>query len=68
MKLGFQHRYRLLPERFYAPVKPTPVPDPRLVALNLPLAENLGLNPSTFEPHAAALLSGNELAEDSEAQ
>lgn len=66
MKLGFQHSYRTLPERFYAPVKPTPAPDPRLVTLNLPLAQSLGLDPGTLEPQAAALLSGNELAEDAE--
>lgn len=66
MKLGFQHTYHSLPERFHALVKPTPAPDPRLVVLNRPLAQSLGLDPDALEPHAAGLFSGNELAEDSQ--
>ena len=64
MRFGFQHTYSALPSRFYAPVAPTPVPDPRLVALNIPLVRELGLDPEAIEPAAAALFSGNRLPED----
>lgn len=64
MRFGFQHTYRSLPARFYAQVPPTPVADPRLVVLNNPLAEHLGLDLPELEPAAAALFSGNQLPED----
>lgn len=64
MRLGFQHTYSALPSRFYAPIHPTPVADPRLVVFNTPLARELGLDPEAIEPHAAALFSGNQLPED----
>ena len=66
MRLGLQHSYAALPERFFARVAPTPVPDPRLVVLNTTLAQELGLDPDTLETEAAALLSGNLLPEDSD--
>jgi serine/tyrosine/threonine adenylyltransferase len=64
MRFGFQHSYASLPSRFYARVDPTPVADPRLVVLNMPLAGDLGLQPEVIEPAAAAALSGNQLPED----
>jgi len=64
MRLGFQHSYSGLPDRFYVRVNPTPVPNPRLVVFNARLACELGLDPSLIEPQAAAALSGNELPED----
>jgi serine/tyrosine/threonine adenylyltransferase len=64
MRFGFQHTYSALPSRFYAPIHPTPVADPRLVVFNTPLARELGLDPEAVEPHAAALFSGNQLPED----
>jgi uncharacterized protein YdiU (UPF0061 family) len=64
MRLGFQHTYSALPSRFYAPIHPTPVADPRLVVFNTPLARELGLDPEAIEPEAAALFSGNQLPED----
>src|SRR5689334_23323631 len=64
MRFGFQHTYSALPSRFYAPVTPTPVADPRLVAFNTPLARELGLDPEAIEPNAAAFFSGNRLPED----
>jgi uncharacterized protein YdiU (UPF0061 family) len=66
MRFGFQHSYAALPGRFYARVAPTPVTDPRLLVLNRPLAEDLGLEPNALEPEAAALFSGNELPEDAD--
>ena len=64
MRLGFEHTYGALPSRFYAPVAPTPVPDPRLVVFNAVLATDLGLDASAIEPAAAAIFSGNQLPED----
>ncbi|HSN71003.1 MAG TPA: YdiU family protein [Steroidobacteraceae bacterium] len=65
MRLGFEHSYAALPERFYARVTPAPVADPRLVVFNRELAAELGLDPERLQSEAAALFSGNQLAEDS---
>jgi uncharacterized protein YdiU (UPF0061 family) len=66
MRFGFQHSYSALPSRFYARVAPTPVADPRLLVLNRPLAEDLGLEANALGPDAAALFSGNQLPEDAD--
>jgi uncharacterized protein YdiU (UPF0061 family) len=66
MRLGLQHSYAALPDRFFARVAPTPVADPKLVALNSGLALELGLDPRLLEPEAAAMLSGNRIPEDAE--
>jgi uncharacterized protein YdiU (UPF0061 family) len=66
MRLGFEHSYAALPPRFLERVRPTAVTQPGLVVLNAPLAAQLGLDPDTLEPRAAALFSGNELPEDAE--
>jgi uncharacterized protein YdiU (UPF0061 family) len=66
MRFDFQHSYAALPARFYARVAPTPVPDPRLVVFNRPLAEDLGLVPKALELDAAAVFSGNQLPEDAD--
>jgi len=65
MKLGFEHTYATLPARFYARVEPAKVTDPQVVVFNRPLAGELGLDPEIDNGTAAALFSGNELAEDS---
>jgi uncharacterized protein YdiU (UPF0061 family) len=54
----FDNSYVQLPERFFARVMPTKVAAPRLISLNRPLAEQLGLDADRLD---AALLSGNEL-------
>ena len=41
-RLPFDHSYARLPERFFAYVKPTPVPGPRVVRKNVGLARKLG--------------------------
>ena len=66
MRFGFQHTYSDLPSRFYARLAPTAVAEPRLLVLNRPLAEDLGLEPNALEPEAAALFSGNQLPEDAD--
>ena len=54
------HSYARLPARFFAPVSPTPVASPRLVLLNRPLAEQLGLDPDTLAKNAE-WFAGNAL-------
>jgi serine/tyrosine/threonine adenylyltransferase len=66
MRLGFEHTYGALPDRFHVRLPPTPVADPRLVVFNAPLARELGLDAEAVEPRAAVLLSGNELPEDAD--
>ena len=56
----FTLRYAHLPARFYESFKPVPVPDPRLVAFNKPLAEALGFDLVNFDAEEAAVwFSGN---------
>ena len=60
--LPFDNSYARLPETFYARVQPTPVRAPRLIRLNRPLAEQLGLDPAFFEtPEGVATLAGNHV-------
>jgi serine/tyrosine/threonine adenylyltransferase len=65
MPIGFEHSYASLPSSFFVRVPPTTVADPKLVIFNRPLAEQLGLDAAAIEPRAAALFSGNEVADDS---
>ncbi|MBL8669486.1 MAG: YdiU family protein [Alphaproteobacteria bacterium] len=66
IQFGFNNSYRRLPDRFHARLPPEPVADPRLVALNRPLAEVLGLDVEAIELNAAMLFSGNALPTDAE--
>lgn len=66
MRLGFQHSYSTLPNRFFARVHPTPVANPQLVAFNTALAEDLGLEARVLESEAAVTLSGNRLPDDAD--
>src|SRR5262249_23315970 len=45
----FDNSYARLPQRFYARLPPTPVRSPRMVKLNHPLAEELGLEAKQLE-------------------
>lgn len=57
-----EHSYAQLPALFHVAVAPTPVAGPRLVVLNRPLAESLGLAADTLkEDDAAAVFGGNRL-------
>ncbi|GGK26969.1 UPF0061 protein [Caldalkalibacillus thermarum] len=63
----FDNSYARLPKSFYSFVKPTPVPAPRLIILNDPLAVQLGLKPDvlrTFDH--VAMLAGNKVPEGSQ--
>ncbi len=57
----FDNSYALLPQRFYARLNPTPAPSPRMVKLNYPLAEELGLDAQRLDSEmGAAFFSGNQ--------
>ena len=67
LRFGFDTSYLRLPERFYGRVKPTPVPAPRLVKLNVALARTLGLDADALNGAAgAAIFSGNLLPADAD--
>jgi uncharacterized protein YdiU (UPF0061 family) len=60
MRIPFDNTYARLPERFYERLKPTPVAAPRLVRVNVGLAELLGIDPDELAT-GAAVLAGNEV-------
>jgi len=67
LRIPFANSYARLPENFYARVAPTPVTTPRLVKLNLQLADLLGLDAEALaSPEGVAVLAGNRVAEGSE--
>ena len=54
--------YAALPPRFYARTQPTPVAAPKLIALNRPLADALGLDVAWLAgPQGLAMLAGNQM-------
>ncbi|WP_322517328.1 YdiU family protein [Rhodopseudomonas palustris] len=58
----FDNSYAALPETFFARVAPTPVAAPRLIRLNRPLAQQLGLDPDRLDtPEGAEILAGTRL-------
>ncbi len=64
---AFTLRYARLPEHFYLRFDPLPVPEPRLVAFNKPLAEELGFELAAFdERQAAEWFAGNAVPEGAE--
>jgi uncharacterized protein YdiU (UPF0061 family) len=67
VRFGFENTYARLPERFYAPVNPTPVTAPSLIKVNVELALSLGLDPDALAgPQGVEILAGNRVAEGSE--
>jgi serine/tyrosine/threonine adenylyltransferase len=63
----FENTYARLPERFYARVSPTRVRDPRIVKVNLALAEALGADGAALQcPRGAEVLAGNAIPEGAE--
>src|ERR1035437_9560444 len=67
VRFGFENTYARLPERFYAPVNPTPVTAPSLVKVNVELALSRGLDPDALAgPQGVEILAGNRVAEGSE--
>ncbi|MDR3535412.1 MAG: YdiU family protein [Acetobacteraceae bacterium] len=64
LRCPFDNSYARLPDRFYARRDPTPVAEPRLVRLNVALAERLGLDPAALaSPEGIAILAGNRVPE-----
>ncbi len=64
---ALDNSYAQLPEQFYAKLAPTPVAEPRLLRLNLPLAEHLGLDPEALaRPEGVETLAGNRVPEGAE--
>lgn len=62
--LKFINQYAKLPKVFYSEVKPTPVAQPSLIALNRDLAEELNLDADALaSAEGVALLAGNALPE-----
>ena len=57
--ISFDNSYARLPDIFFAPVDPTPVEAPRLIAFNRALADELGLYADMLERHGAGYFSGN---------
>ncbi len=57
--IPFDNSYARLPDAFFAPVDPTPVEAPQLIAFNRALAEELGLDAERLERHGAGYFSGN---------
>ncbi len=60
--IAFDNSYARLPDRFFARLDPTPVPQPRLVRVNGALARQLGIDPQQLtEPEGVAILAGNRV-------
>jgi uncharacterized protein YdiU (UPF0061 family) len=67
MQFPFDNSYARLPERFFARVSPTPVVAPRLIAVNRPLALDLGLDPDQLSTEeGVAVLAGNRVPDTAE--
>jgi len=56
---NFDHSYARLPQALFARIEPTPVREPKMVVLNRPLAEFLGLNADALND--PAIFAGNTL-------
>jgi len=61
-QIRFDNSYARLPDRFFARQEPVPVAKPRLIAVNAPLAQRLGLDAAALAADPA-LLTGNRIAE-----
>ena len=63
----FDNSYARLPEYFYAPLRPVPVPAPQVAMLNYALAESLGLDIRAVSANEIALLfAGNALPDEAQ--
>ena len=64
---NFENTYLQLPKVFYTKLLPEPVPKPKMVILNEPLAKDMGLDFSGLNTEEQArLFAGNDMPEESE--
>jgi uncharacterized protein YdiU (UPF0061 family) len=64
MTLAFDNTYARLPDRFFVRMAPVPVAQPRLLKLNVALAETLGLDLDALQsPEGLDMLAGNGVPE-----
>ena len=62
LQIPFSNTYARLPEHFFARTNPIPVAAPQLIKLNIPLAEQLNLDPTALaSPDGVAFLAGNHI-------
>ena len=67
VSFAFDNTFARLPEHFYARLDPTPVASPRLVKVNVELAQELGLDADALmSEDGVAILSGNRVAHGAE--
>jgi uncharacterized protein YdiU (UPF0061 family) len=67
MNISFDNTYAQLPERFFARQQPAPVPEPKLVRLNVELAARLSLDIDWLtSEEGVAMLAGNAMPEGTE--
>jgi uncharacterized protein YdiU (UPF0061 family) len=67
LKIPFDNTYARLPERFFARVNPTRVPEPKLIRANVALAKKLGIDVEWLQsPEGTSIFAGNAVAEGSE--
>jgi len=63
----FDNSYARLPQRFFARIAPTPVREPRRIHINVPLALQLGLDPTALErEEGVQIFAGNQMPETAE--
>lgn len=60
LHIPFDNSYAALPDTFYARVKPEPVKAPSLIAINEPLARDLGID-GLDDANLAAIFAGNAI-------
>src|SRR6056297_1025975 len=58
LHIPFDNSYAALPDGFFARVQPEPVKAPSLIAVNAPLARDLGID-GLDDPNLAAVFAGN---------
>ncbi|MBY6200607.1 YdiU family protein [Maritalea mobilis] len=66
LQARFDNSYARLPDRFFTRQRPEPVEAPRLIAVNRPLAEQLGLTLPQSDAEIADVFSGNTLPDAAE--
>ncbi|MEL6837651.1 MAG: YdiU family protein [Pseudomonadota bacterium] len=58
MKIPFDNTYAKLPPQMFTPLLPTPVRDPQVISVNMPLADSLGID---LGDDAAKVFAGNHI-------